>query len=456
MYKTLKHSLLPKNNRYYSSIILKDTLERKIVPFKDKIRSLKKNHGEKIIGNVTLEQCLSGSRGIKSLFWEPSLLDAYEGIKIRNLSIEDCQNKLPSFKNGGSMMPESMFWLLLTGEIPNKIQTEILSKELYKRRNLNKDVIQYLHNYSKNNHPMNMLSGALALCQQESHFMKAYQDGVSKSEHWMYVYEDILNIVAKLPMISAIIYKVKYKNDFSIPTLDKNVDYSGNFCNMLGYENKEFHELMRMYLSIHSDHEGGNASAHTTHLVGSTLADPYISYSSGLNALAGPLHGLANAEVLKWILELKAKFKDENLEMNKENISNFVLNTLNKGQVIPGFGHAVLRKTDPRYTCQRDFALKYLPDDELFNIVEQLYQVVPGILKEQGKVKNPYPNVDNHSGILLYHYGLKEFEYYTVLFGISRAMGALSQLFWDRALLMPIERPKSLDYTSLVNIVNKK
>ena len=213
---------------------------------------------------------------------------------------------------------------------------------------------------------------------------------------------------------------------------------------------------MRLYLSIHSDHEGGNASAHTTHLVGSTLADPYISYASGLNALAGPLHGLANAEVLKWIQQLKSDFDNDKKEMNRDNIYNFVLETLNKGQVIPGFGHAVLRKTDPRYTCQRQFALKHLPNDELFNIVEQLYQVVPEILIGQGKVKNPYPNVDNHSGILLYYYGMKEYEYYTVLFGVSRAMGALSQLLWDRALQLPIERPKSMDYNSLVNLSQQK
>lgn len=77
---------------------------------------------------------------------------------------------------------------------------------------------------------------------------------------------------------------------------------------MLGYDDEVIKECIRGYLTIHSDHEGGNVSAHTTHLVGSALSDPYLSYSAGLNGLAGPLHGLANQEVLKWLLEVQEKF----------------------------------------------------------------------------------------------------------------------------------------------------
>jgi citrate synthase len=225
---------------------------------------------------------------------------------------------------------------------------------------------------------------------------------------------------------------------------DESLDYAGNFCRMLGYNEYGLDELMRLYLCIHTDHEGGNASAHTTHLVGSTLSDPYLSYSAGLNALAGPLHGLANQEVLKWIQDLKAHFEAEGKEVNADTITEFAWDTLNAKKVIPGYGHAVLRKTDPRYTCQREFALKHLPDDPLFHLVDTIYAVMPGILKQHGKVSNPYPNVDSHSGVLLWHYGVTQFQYYTVLFGVSRAVGCLSQLYWDRALGLPLERPKSV------------
>ena len=207
---------------------------------------------------------------------------------------------------------------------------------------------------------------------------------------------------------------------------------------------------------IHSDHEGGNASAHTTHLVGSTLSDPYLSISAGLNALAGPLHGLANQEVLSWIQQLQVKFISEGKAVTKETITEFAWETLKAGKVIPGYGHAVLRKTDPRYECQRQFALKYLPEDPLFKIVNTIYDVMPGILTEHGKTKNPYPNVDSHSGVLLWHYGFTDYQYYTVLFGVSRAMGALSQVFWDRALGMPLERPKSVTADYIVNYFKDK
>jgi len=298
----------------------------------------------------------------------------------------------------------------------------------------------------KNLHPMTQLSLALQACQNESKFAAAYDRGVHKSKYWESTLEDVLDVIAKLPSIAALIYRNTFKDGVCV--LDdpsyKNLDYSARFNRMLGFDGAAFDELMRLYLVIHSDHEGGNASAHTTHLVASTLSDPYLSFAAGLDALAGPLHGLANQEVLGWILQLQAKFAQEGKPVNKETITAFAWETLKAGKVIPGYGHAVLRKTDPRYSCQREFALKHLPEDPLFKIVSTIYEVMPGVLTEHGKTKNPYPNVDSHSGVLLWHYGLREFQYYTVLFGVSRAMGALSQVFWDRALGMALERPKSV------------
>ena len=146
-----------------------------------------------------------------------------------------------------------------------------------------------------------------------------------------------------------------------------------------------------------SDHEGGNVSAHASHLVGSALSDPYLSFAAAMNGLAGPLHGLANQEVLIWITKLVDKLGETPTD---DQVKQYVQETL-KTSVVPGFGHAVLRKTDPRYTCQREFALKHLPNDSMFKIVSQLYKVVPQLLGELGKVKNPWPNVDAHSGVLL-------------------------------------------------------
>merc|ERR1712055_1008810 len=288
---------------------------------------------------------------------------------------------------------------------------------------------------------MAQFSAAITALNSESKFAAAYAEGVHKSKYWELCYEDSMQLIAKLPTVAATIYRNLFRDGTSVGTIDNTKDWSANFTNMLGYDDPQFTELMRLYLTIHSDHKGGNVSAHTCHLVGSALSDPYLSFAAGMDGLAGPLHGLANQEVLVWLNGIRAEIGDD---VSEEQMKEYIHSTLSQGRVVPGYGHAVLRKTDPRYTCQREFALKHLPDDKLFKLVGQLYKLVPDILLEQGKAKNPWPNVDAHSGVLLQHYGLKEMQYYTVLFGVSRALGCLAQLIWSRALGLPLERPKSM------------
>jgi len=437
---------VPRQSAFRSVTTLSETLEAQVPEKQVKLGKLKKEHGSHVIGEVTVDQCIGGARSVKCMVWETSNLDPQEGIRFRGLTIPECQEVLPTFKGpGGDGEPllESLLWLLLTSEVPTKEQVDTLTADLHARaEKLPSHVIPLLNSLPKDMHPMTQFSIGLNAAQTNSEFAKAYANGAPKTDYHKHALEDILNVIAVLPEIAATIYRNVYFD--GVVNKDTTLDFSGNFARMLGYDNPAFDELMRLYMCIHTDHEGGNASAHTTHLVGSTLSDPYLSYAAGLNALAGPLHGLANQEVLKWIQDLSAKFEAEGKEVNADTITEFAWETLNAKKVIPGYGHAVLRKTDPRYTCQREFALKHLPDDPLFKMVDTIYQVMPDILKEHGKVANPYPNVDSHSGVLLWHYGFTQFQYYTVLFGVSRGVGALSQLYWDRALGLPLERPKSV------------
>merc|ERR1719427_1663636 len=299
-------------------------------------------------------------------------------------------------------------------------------------------------------HPMTQFTAACAALNTESKFAKAYNDKCHKSTYWEHTYEDTMNLIAKLPTVAAIIYRNLYRDGTSVGAIDEDKDWSANFCEMIGYKDPLFTELMRLYLTIHSDHEGGNVSAHATHLVGSALSDPYLSFAAGMCGLAGPLHGLANQEVLVFLSKV---VKDIGLDASHEQLREYVEGLFKSGQVVPGYGHAVLRKTDPRYTCQREFALKHLPSDKLFNLVSELYMIVPPILTASGKVKNPWPNVDAHSGVLLQYYGMKEMNYYTVLFGVSRALGVTASLIWDRALGLPLERPKSTSTEGLKKLV---
>ena len=396
-------------------------------------------------------------RGLKAMVWEGSVLDADEGIRFHGRTIKDCQKELPKGTSGTEMLPESMFWLLLTGQVPTTNQVRGLSKEWAAQGQLPEHVTKMLDGFPKDLHPMTQFACAVSALNYDSSFAKKYEQGLNKADYWEPTFDDCMSLPAKLPTVAAKIYQNAYRGGGALPAeIDANQDWSYNFAAMLGKggkENEGFQDLLRLYLALHGDHEGGNVSAHATHLVGSALSDPFLSYSAGLQGLAGPLHGLANQEVLNWLTQMKQTVGSD---LSDENIKKYLWDTLNSGRVVPGYGHAVLRKTDPRYVSQREFALKHLPEDPMFNLVSQVYKIAPGVLTEHGKTKNPFPNVDAHSGVLLQYYGLKEQNFYTVLFGVSRALGVLPQLIIDRAVGAPIERPKSFSTEAWAKLVGAK
>ncbi len=405
------------------------------------IKQMLKEHGSKVVGEVTLSQIYQGMRGITGLVTETSLLDSNEGIRFRGYSIPELKDKLPKAKGGNEPLPEALFHLMLLGELPSTDEAELITSTLQRRSHVPNYVFDTIEALPVTSHPMTMFVVGIMALQNGSHFAKAYGEGMSKKNYWDATFDDSLDLIARLPRIAAFIYRRKYKNNQHIEP-NGLLDWAGNFAHMMGYQDEGFKELMRLYMTIHADHEGGNVSAHTTHLVGSVLSDPFLSFAAGMNGLAGPLHGLANQEVIKWIYEMREALGVE--LPSKEQIAEYVKKTLSEGKVVPGYGHAVLRKTDPRFTAQMEFGKVHMPNDALVQTVWRIYETVPEILNSLGKVKNPWPNVDAHSGALLVHYGMVEYEFYTVLFGVSRALGVLASLCWDRALGMPLERPKSV------------
>jgi len=411
---------------------LQNALAKKIPVWRTEIGALVKKHGAKKISDVTILQAYGGMRGVKGMVCDTSEVPPDMGLIIRGIPVGELTNKTP----------EDTFYLLCTGELPTAKDRRALTEELNSRAKVPAYVWKVLEAMPANSHPMCMLDTAILCMQRESKFVKAYNEGMPKTEYWKSTLEDSLDLLAKLPTIAAGVYRMRFKKGKRIPP-KKGLTWSQNYAHMLGVPDQsgEFADCMRLYLVLHSDHEGGNVSAHTCHLVGSALSDAYYSVSAGLNGLAGPLHGLANQECLNWVLELKKKFKGV---PSDEQLTQFAWDTLNGGKVIPGYGHAVLRVTDPRFTAFRAFGMKHFPEDPVMQLVDKVYTIVPKVLKEQGKAKNPWPNVDAGSGALLHHYGLREFSYYTVLFSVSRAMGMLSQLVINRAMGSPIERPKSV------------
>ncbi len=421
--------------------IIKDRFKAKADASTAEIRELLKEHGSKKIGEVTLAQVYQGMRGITGLVTETSLLDAQEGIRFRGYTIPELREKLPKSLNGREPLPEGLFYLMLVGDLPTEQDVSHVTSILQRRSHVPNHVFAAMDALPITTHPMTMFVVGVMALQTESYFSKQYGEGMNKKDYWEAAFDDAVILIARLPRIAAHIYRRKYKSGEHINP-NGMLDWAGNLAHMMGYDDHGFRELMRLYMTIHADHEGGNVSAHTTHLVGSALSDPYLAYAAGMNGLAGPLHGLANQEVIKWIFEMQKELDTE--EPTSEQIAAYVQKTITSGKVVPGYGHAVLRKTDPRFIAQMEFGKKHMPDDKLVNTVWKIYETVPPILESLGKIKNPWPNVDAHSGALLVHYGLVEYEFYTVLFAVSRSLGVLASLIWDRALGLPLERPKSV------------
>lgn len=411
---------------------LKSKLASLIPAWREEIGNLAKQYGDTKISDVSVTQAYGGMRGVKSMVCDTSEVPPDKGLVIRGIPVGELTEKLP----------EEIFYLLVTGELPDKNDLKALQKELNERAKIPAYIWKVLEAMPKDSHPMAMFDTGILVMERESVFRKQYDEGMKKTDYWMPTLEDSLNIIARLPGLAAGVYRMRFKKGPRI-TAKKDLDWAGNYARMLGIKDPtgDFANLMRLYMVLHSDHEGGNVSAHTCHCVGSALSDPYYAVSAGLNGLAGPLHGLANQECLKWVLMVHEKFKGV---PSDDQLRKFAWDTLNSGKVIPGYGHAVLRITDPRFDAFRAFGLKVMPDDPVFSIVDKVFRIVPDVLREQGKAKDPWPNVDAGSGALLYHFGMKEFSYYTVLFSVSRAMGMCSQLIVNRAIGTPIERPKSV------------
>jgi len=425
-----------------------------VIPAKRELLKKVKAHSGKSIGEVKIENTIGGMRGLKAMVWEGSVLDANEGIRFHGRTIKDCQKVLPKGTSGTEMLPEAMFWLLLTGRVPSTAQVRMLSKELAQKAAIPAFVEKMLNDFPKDMHPMTQFACAVSALNYDSAFAKMYERGLNKADYWEPTFDDCISLLAKLPTIAAKIYQNAYRGGGPLPAqIDENQDWSYNFAAMLGKggdQHEGFQDLLRLYLALHGDHEGGNVSAHTTHLVGSALSDPFLSYSAGLQGLAGPLHGLAAQEVLRWILQMK---EHVGTQFTDQDVKDYLWSTLKSGRVIPGYGHAVLRKPDPRFEALMDFAAARpeIAADPVFQLVKRNSEIAPAVLLEHGKTKNPYPNVDSSSGVLFHVYGFKETLYYTATFGVSRGLGPLAQLIWDRVLGLPIERPKSINLQGLLD-----
>lgn len=430
---------------------LKEDFAAELPAWRDRVASLVDESGSVKVDEVTIAQVYGGMRNVKGLVTDISYVDPNEGIRFRGYTIPEVLEILPKPPTGRMPYVGGLYYLFLMGNVPTEEQAREIENEWKARSAIPSFVFDVLKSMPRDSHPMMLFSTAILALHHESVFAQRYQEGMTRDEYWQPMLEDSLNLTAKLPSIAAYIYSLKFKEgEFIEPNED--LDWGGNFAHMMGNPSHEYQDLSRLYFILHSDHESGNASAHATHLAGSTLSDIYYAFSAGLNSLAGPLHGLANQEALRWLLGIYQEF---NGVPTKEQMRQYAWETLRSGKVIPGYGHAVLRKPDPRFTAQFQYAQEHMRDDAIFQIAEMVFELIPQVLIEQGKAKNPAPNVDAISGTLQHHYGIKEFDFYTVMFGVGRALGVSANAVWSRALGQPLERPKSLTTAMLEEIAQK-
>lgn len=439
-------------------MMLKEKLAGQIPAWRERVKKLLAEGGDTKVGEVNIKQVYGGMRDVKGLVTDISYVDPDEGIRLRGYTIDELLQKLPLLKGTSIPLVGGLYYLLLVGEIPTLEEALEVENEWKARSKVPQYVFDVLRAMPANARQMTMFSQAILALQTESVFTRKYDAGLRKEDYWGATLEDSLNLTAKLPVIAAFIYHLTHNPDKQMSLPDPTLDWSANFTHMMGIQDNLYAELCRLYIIIHSDHESGNVSAHATHLVGSTLSDVYYATSAGMNGLAGPLHGRANQEALGWLQDVIQKFGHVPTE---DQLRQFSEETLKSGQVIPGYGHAVLRKTDPRFTVQLQFGKAHFPEDPIFKLASLVYDVVPEVLRQTGKVKDPWPNVDAISGALQQHFGVQDCDqngfcgFYTVLFGVSRALGVTANAVWARALNQPLERPKSLTTAMLERLVTK-
>ncbi len=412
--------------------ILKQTLNKNIPKWRKEHQQLLAQNADKTVSKITLAQLFKGLRGVNAIHCDTSFVDPDKGLFIRNIPLLDLIK----------CSAEEIFFLLCTGERPTKEANQELQNTLQSRSNVPQYVWNVLDSLPQDTHPMTMLSIAVLAMRRESVFDKRYMNGIQREEHWEATLEDALTLLGRLPVLAAGIYR-RYIIHEPMPAPRQDLGFSDNFAYLLGVGKYSgtFGEFIRQFVIVHSDHEGANASVLTSRIVNSSLSDLFYCLSGAMNCLAGPLHGLANQESVKFSFRILEEFMgvptDDDLEA-------YVWETLQSGKVIPGFGHAVLRNQDPRYQAMYNLANQICADDQLFAIAEKLSRIVPPLLIKQGKAKNPYPNIDGISGTLLYYFGVRDLRFYTVMFSVAQTLGICAQLILNRAIFSPIFRPKSV------------
>jgi citrate synthase len=371
-----------------------------------------------VLLEVTEKHLNTGLRGVPVGTCRTSFVTPTEGVHYCGYPITE----LATFE------PEDIVYLLFNKELPNAEQSVAIRQDLASRAALPGDLESVLKTLPKFGHPMDWLSvGIHTLGMLET------------TNDWR---EDALNLIARMPRLMGLIFRIREGREQDIPADDTSLSMVERFVRTLDLHDTDpvkMSQIISTYLVLHMDHGGGNLSTFVGKATASSKATVYSSMAGAMNALSGPLHGRANQSCLEFVLKVGTSDPVE--------VEAFVRAELKANRPIFGFGHAVLRTEDPRATVQFKLGSEICPDDENFKIITTLREVVPRVLSENPKIRNPNANVDIASGALLHHAGLTDPTYYTTFFGWARVAGIGAQIVDERSVFRngkgtPIYRPK--------------
>ena len=323
-------------------------------------------------------------------------------------------------------------YLILFGDLPNKVELENWVKEITHHTMLHESTKKFMEGFHHDAHPMTMLVSTVAALSAVYPEARAIHDPNNRLLQ-------IKRLIGKMPSIAAMSYRHSLGFPYVYP--DNDLNYAENFLNMLWkmvepkyVANPVLARALDILFILHADHEQ-NCSANVMRSVGSSHADPYLTTAAAAAALSGPLHGGANEEVLKMLDEIGSK----------DNVPAYVKKVKDGHGKLMGFGHRVYKNYDPRakiikWTAEQVFQVT--GRNSKLDIALELERIA--LEDDYFVTRKLYPNVDFYSGIIYQAMGFKP-EMFTVLFAIPRTVGWLAQ--WQEMLddsEQKIARPRQI------------
>jgi len=323
---------------------------------------------------------------------------------------------------------EEVCYLLLHDDLPSKFEYEDFVSKLKGARFIPKQMQINMGNWRKDADPMDMLQAFVAAL--AGYYDEQFSDKESS-------YERAASLIAKLPTIVASWQRVR--NGKGIVDPNPNLSHAANFLYMLNNEipDAEIEKIFDICLILHADHTF-NASTFAARQVASTRAHMYSAVSAAIGALSGELHGGANYEVMRMLLDIKTE----------DRVESWIKEKMDKGERIMGMGHAVYKTYDPRALVLKELSKKLAEktNEPWFNITQKVEQITVEEIKKRKGV-DIYPNVDLYSASVYYMLKIP-MDLNTPIFAISRVAGwaahIIEEKFAEAAPKPALYRPQAV------------